>query len=126
MGLFAKNRPTKRIELGTGDWVELQLLSKGIKDDLKSEVMALLKDFQIDINASNGQLTPKSGLSISGEFLQKTKEVEYKQIVAAIAKWSEDAEINVENIKALSDEAYDKILEEIAKMNELSEEERKN
>lgn len=124
MALFAKNRPTKRIDLGDGDWVELQHISKGVKDNLKSEVASLLKDFEVDI--ANGSYAPKNGLTITDEFLDKIKEIEYREMVASIRSWSADAEITIENIKELSDEAYDKILEEMGKLNKLSDAERKN
>lgn len=125
MGLFAKNRPTKRIDLGNGDWVELQYLSKGIKDELKNEAAGVINDLKI--NANDGKLKGDGEISISGDSFKKLKEVEIRQMVAAIAEWSEtEAEINFENVKGLSDEPYEKILEAILEMNELKEEEVKN
>jgi hypothetical protein len=119
MSFFAEDKPTKRVELGDGHWVELQHLSKGQKNTFQSELASMFKGTEYDANTKDLKSIPEN-------FVGKTQEIEYRKIVAAIRSWSAGKEVSVETIKALSDEYYDRIAEEVEKMNDLPEKERKN
>ncbi|MDC3414265.1 hypothetical protein [Terrihalobacillus insolitus] len=119
--MFAKNKPTKRIDLPENHWVELQHLSKGTKDVLKSSVTKIFNKF--DSKMMDGKM---DDVEFSPDFVEKIQEIEYQKLAAAIRAWSAEEEVTVENIKELDDEPYELILKEVNNMNELSEEEEKN
>jgi hypothetical protein len=116
LSLFAKNLPTKRIEIGEGNWVEIRKLSKGFKDQLKGEATDVFKGMDL-----KGEL----GTVPEGMIL-KVQEVEYRKLRASIVRWSADVDITIENIKELDEEVYNRILKEVDEMNGLSQEEQKN
>jgi hypothetical protein len=126
MALLSRNKPTKRIEF-EGGWVELQYLSKGVKDQIQSSLAGLYKELET-INVSdlkNEENIPKD--IEMDKILQKINEIEYYKLSKAIKAWSEhDVEITVETVKELDDEVFSKISDEINKMNSLNEVERKN
>lgn len=109
--MFVDQMPTKRVDLSTGDWVEIQYLSKGFRDEEK----AYFSSLSVERDESNNI-----------EFLKKFKEAEYRRIIAGVRKWSSDREITEENLKMLSDLVFDEILEAIEKYNGLSDDEVKN
>lgn len=128
--MFAKNKPVKRVNLNDGQWVDLQHLSKGIKDSFKNALAGGLNGgMEISLEGDNAK--PK-GISLSENFLEKINEINYRKMVAAIKDWSaKDGEgnkvpIDEEMVKELDEETFDKILEEINGMNELSAVEEKN
>jgi hypothetical protein len=125
MSLFAKNKPSKRLDLLEGQWVELQHLSKGIKESFKSELADLFKGIDIK-KGENGEEQP-DGKSLPDSFVDKIAQINYRKLEKAIKSWSaEGVPVTVENIKELDEEAFDKILEAVNGMNELSDVERKN
>jgi hypothetical protein len=121
--MFAKNKPTKKIDLPDNHWVELQYLSKGVKDELKSSVTKIFNKF--DPKLLDGKMD-NPNIEFSPDFVQKIQDIEYLKLVKAIRNWSADEIVNTENIKALDDTSYELILKAVNEMNELSEEEEKN
>lgn len=124
MAMFSKNKPTKRVEF-EGGWVDLQHLSKGVKDQIASRVSASLEG--IDPKAlqsldKNSDDMPAGMIGMVG----KVHQVEYYKLAKAIRAWSADTAITEESVQELDDEVFNKLSEEINKMNELSKEERKN
>lgn len=123
--MFAKNKPTKRVDLGEGNWVELQHLSKGQRDALQSATVNLVKDVQYV--EKDGQRELKEGSNLPDDFLQKTNEIAYQRLTYAIKSWSaEGTAITAETVGELDEEAFDKILTAVNEMNELTKEEEKN
>lgn len=127
--LFAKNKTTKKIPFGDDDWVVLQYLSKGQKDELKSQLTELYAQIQgVDqdtlkkMEAGDIDAVPESMRGIVREITK----VEYFKLTQAIKSWSSEDEISEENIKALDEPVFDKLVLEVNAMNELSGEERKN
>jgi hypothetical protein len=124
LAMFSKDKPTKRIEF-EGGWVELQHLSKGIKDQIASRLSASLegidpKEFQnLDKNSND---MPVGMIGMVG----KVQQVEYYKLSKAIKAWSADLAITEESVQELDDEIFNKISDEINSMSELSKEERKN
>lgn len=124
MAMFSKDKPTKRVEF-EGGWVDLQHLSKGVKDQIASRLSASLEG--IDPKAlqgldKNSDEMPAGMIGMVG----KVQQVEYYKLSKAIKAWSADTAITEESVQELDDEVFDKISEEINKMNELSKEEIKN
>lgn len=124
MGLFAKNRPTKRIDIGE-DWVELQHLSKGVKDEISSRLASLYKGMDKSTleKLQTGQDVPDTLI----DAVSVVQEVEYYKLSHAIKAWSDqNTSITVESVKALDEGVFNNISEAVNEMNELNKEERKN
>ncbi|WP_035430861.1 hypothetical protein [Bacillus sp. UNC322MFChir4.1] len=125
MSLFAKNKPTKRVDF-EGGWVELQFLSKGAKDHISSQLSNMFADMDSEaikkMKLQNKDDIPAEMIGVIG----KVQQVEYYKLSQAIRSWSEQEEITIETVKELNDEIFDLISKEINKMNELNLTERKN
>lgn len=125
MSLLSKNKPTKRVNF-EGGFVELQYLSKGVKDHIKSSLAGLYKHLE-SLNVEDLKNSDEIPKDINmDELLNKINEVEYYKLSKAIKSWSENVEITVEAVKELDDEVFEKISNEINQMNTLNEVERKN
>ncbi|MEE6450533.1 hypothetical protein RAH41_08180 [Gottfriedia acidiceleris] len=120
MALFAKNKPTKRVEF-EGGWVELQFLSKGVKDEIASRLAPLHSELKNIENATEEDV-PEGVFDVLGQINQ----IEYYKVAHAIKAWSEEEEITEENVKALDSEVFEKISKSINDMNELSQGDKKN
>lgn len=124
MPMFSKDRPTKRIEFD-GGWVELQHLSKGIKDQIASRLSASLEGIDPaalkNLNKDSEDM-PTGMIAMVG----KVQQVEYYKLSKAIKAWSADMAITEETVQELDDEVFSKISDEINSMNELNKTERKN
>lgn len=126
--LFAKNKPTKTVPFEGGK-VELQFLSKGVKDEIQSRLAALASSLSgIDQatleKVQKGELDsiPESMVSL----IRSIKAIEYYKLAHAIKSWSEDAEITEENVKELDEDIFNELVKTVNEMNELTPEERKN
>jgi predicted DNA-binding antitoxin AbrB/MazE fold protein len=125
MSLFAKSKPTKRVDLPDGAWVEIQNLPKGIKESFKSELADLFKG--VDIKKGEDGEDEPDRKTLPDSFVQKIAEVNYRKLEKAIKSWSaEGVPVTIENIKELDEEIFDQILTAVNKMNELNDTERKN
>lgn len=111
--MFVDQMATKRIDLSTGDWIEIQYLSKGFRDEEKAYLSNIRVEFK------NNKLNDV-------DFLKRFKETEYKRVVEGIRSWSSDRDLTVENLKLLKDSVFEEILEAIEEYNDLSEDEVKN
>jgi hypothetical protein len=124
MPMFSKDKPTKRIEFD-GGWVEIQHLSKGIKDQIASRLSASLEGIDPEslknLNSNSNDL-PAGMIGMVG----KVQQVEYYKLAKAIKAWSSQDPITEESVQGLDEEIFNKISEEINLMNELSKTERKN
>lgn len=124
MPMFSKDRPTKRIEFD-GGWVELQHLSKGIKDQIASRLSASLEGIDPaalkNLNEKNTDMPPGM-IAMVG----KVQQVEYYKLSKAIKAWSAEFAVTEESVQELDDEIFSKISDEINSMNELNKTERKN
>lgn len=123
MPLFAKNKPTKRVEF-EGGFVELQYLSKGVKDEIKGRVTSMYKGVDIAKiqNAKNESDIPPEMF----DSIPKLLEIEYYKLSNAIRSWSDEAPINENTVKDLDEEIFNSILKSVNEMNELSPTEEKN
>jgi hypothetical protein len=124
LAMFSKDKPTKRVEF-EGGWVDLQHLSKGVKDQIASRLSASLEGLdpnQLKNLDKNSDEMPAGMIGMVG----KVQQVEYYKLSQAIKAWSADTTINEETVQGLDEEVFNKISEEINKMNELSKEEIKN
>lgn len=119
--MFAKNKPTKKIDLADNHWVELQYLSKGTKNELQSATTEIFNKF--DKKMLDGEM---EDVQFSPDFIKKVQAIEYQKLTAAIRAWSAQEPVSVEVVKELDDESYETILKEVDKMNGLSDEEEKN
>jgi hypothetical protein len=119
--MFAKNKPTKKIDLDNNHWVEIQHLSKGTKDSLQSSITEVFNKF--DSKMLDGKM---EDVEFSPDFIKKVQGVEYRKLAAAIRAWSVEDPITIDTIKELDDESYETILEAVNDMNGLSDEEEKN
>jgi hypothetical protein len=117
--MFAKNKPTKRINFSDENWVEIQYLSKGQKNAFASKLAELFKGQEFDGDGNDNKRLPDVSVA-------KIHEVEYEKMVASIKAWSAEEDITIENVQALDDSVYEEISNKIKEMNELSEEEEKN
>lgn len=124
MSLFSKNKPTKRIDF-EGGFVEIQHLSKGVKDHIRSNLAGLYKDLE-KLNAEDlqGKELPQ-GIEMD-KILNKINEVEYYKLSQAIKSWSENIEITIDTVKELNDDVFSQISKEVDEMNALNEVEKKN
>lgn len=124
MPLFAKNKPTKRVEF-EGGYVELQHLSKGVKDEITSRLAGLYKGMDrntLEKIKENNDLPDTMIDAVS-----VVQEVEYYKLSHAIKEWSEkDIKITIETVKDLDEDIFNKISAAVNEMNELSNQERKN
>jgi hypothetical protein len=125
LAMFSKNKPTKRIEF-EGGWVELQHLSKGVKDQITSRLSASLEGMDAEALKKldkNSDEVPVGAIGMVG----KVQQVEYYKLSKAIIAWSAgEVAITEESVQDLDDEVFNLISAEINKMNELSKEEIKN
>jgi hypothetical protein len=124
MPLFAKNKPTKKIEF-EGGWVELQYLSKGVKDEIASRLASLYKGMD---RATLERLKDTNDVpDTMVDAVSVVQEVEYYKLSHAIKAWSEaDVPINTDTVKELDEEVFDKISAAVNEMNELSKQDKKN
>lgn len=143
--MFAKNKPTKKLEFN-GGWVELQFLSKGVKDEIASRLSSLFSGFDSETlkkidkarkqkqentqNEQQNETTVKEDnddipTEVAG-MVGKIQAVEYYKLTQAIKAWSEDEAVTEDSIKELDDVVFDEISKEVDKMNELSKDEIKN
>jgi hypothetical protein len=130
MPLFAKNRPTERLNF-EGGFVELQYLSKGVKDEIKrrsSEALASDLDPEIFKKIKSGEIKddaelPASAFGSVGKFMQ----IEYYKLARAIVKWSDgDTPITEETVKELDEEIFNQISKKVDDMNSLKQVQEKN
>jgi hypothetical protein len=128
MALFAKNKPKERVDF-EGGFVELQYLSKGVKDEIKKRSTAFFTEIDPETfkKVQNGEITddkdlPLSTLNSVGALL----EVEYFKLAHAIHSWSDSAPITEETVKEIDEEIFDRISKKIDEMNELTSTQRKN
>jgi hypothetical protein len=126
--LFAKNKPTKKMTFGD-DWVELQHLSKGAKDNYQAKQIVLVSKLKsIDeatmkkIEAGDISSIPENMENIATDIMS----LKYEMVTSAIVKWSSLEEITENNVKALDEAVFDEIENAISEMNTLNENERKN
>jgi hypothetical protein len=122
--MFAKDRPVKRVDLPNNHWVELQSLSKGYKEAIKSDIADIFKGVEFELK--NGQPEYKDGTKLPDGFIKKLGEINDRKLAAAIKAWSSEQPINPETVQGLEEEAYNIILSKVNEMNELSTGERKN
>lgn len=121
--LFAKSKGFEKVSFGD-DWVELQYLSKGIMDEVKRRTLAIFGEIGIDKikNAKDDTDIPDEAVNSVGPLM----DIEYYKLSNAIVKWSAEAEINEQTVKDLDEEVFNKIKENVDRMNKLKAEERKN
>jgi hypothetical protein len=127
--LFAKNKTGKKVTFD-GGWVELQYLSKGVKDDYKgqlaelySQLSGLDKETIAKMEKGDLQAVPESMAGL----VAKINQLEYFKLSKAIKKWSEtETPINEDTVKELDETVFDRLVKEVNEMNELTDGERKN
>lgn len=128
MALMAKNKPTKKVFFGDNneDNVVLQYLSKGVKDSYNSQLAELSLSLKgVDPEALEKMDTstlPDSMAAVVG----KINELNYYKLACAIKSWTAEEEVSEEAVKALDEEVFNKLIEEVDKMNDLGQTERKN
>jgi hypothetical protein len=128
VALFAKNKPTERIDFGN-EYVELQFLSKGIKDQIQSQITSILKEVDPKSLSKLSNISLESGElpeEIPYDMVDKIQEIEYYKLSKAIVKWSAGDEISIESIKELDEEVFEAIKHKVDEMSKLKEQERKN
>lgn len=124
MSLMAKNKPTNRVTF-EGGWVELQHLSKGVKNQIQSRLVNLYGDLKdINVEELKGKDEIPEGTNL--DFIDKINEIEYYKLSIGIKEWSEKEDITEDTVKELDEDVFKQISEEIDKMNKLSEVEKKN
>lgn len=126
MAMFAKDKPTKKIEF-EGGWVELQFLPKGVKDEITNQLTSMFSSVdeatlkKIDFN--NKDEVPTSMIGVVG----KVQEIEYLKLSKAIKAWSaSDVPISIESVKELDSVTFDLISKAVNEMNQLNKTEEKN
>lgn len=126
MTLFSKQKPTKRIDIGEA-WVELQFLSKGVKDEISSRLSSMFEGVDSEtLNKMNSENKDDIPTSMIGA-LSKVQEVEYYKLASAIKAWSDhNTLVSVEAVKELDEEVFNKISTAVNEMNELSKGDQKN
>jgi hypothetical protein len=128
MALMAKNKPTKKIPFGENneDFVVLQYLSKGVKDSYNSQ----LAELSLSLKGVDAAALEKMDVSSLPESMAKVvgriSELEYYKLAHAIKSWSAEEEVSEEAVKGLDEEVFNKLVQEVNKMNDLGETERKN
>lgn len=129
MSLFAKNKPTKKVTF-EGAWVELQYLSKGVKDELQNQLLTAVKgiDPQVldklekDSQKTEGAIISTKEVNTSElpiELISSLNSMADYALSKAIVAWSEKEEISLETVKELDGDTFDKLVEEVNKMNNL-------
>jgi hypothetical protein len=125
MAMFASDKPTKKLEF-EGGFVELQYLSKGEKDQISNQLSSMFAGVDEEtlkkLDFKDKDNVPTAMIGVVG----KVQEVEYYKLSKAIKAWSSEKEITIETVKDLEEELFDKISDEITRMNELSKGETKN
>lgn len=126
MPLFAKNKPTQRMEF-EGGFVEVQYLSKGVKDEIKRRTMEVYgsidnEELKAIQNSQSNDDIPVSLIGSAGKIL----EIQYYKLAHAIRSWSDNAEITEETIKELDEDIFNEISEKIDEMNRLKQTDEKN
>jgi hypothetical protein len=122
MSLMSKNKPTEKVNFD-GGYVELQFLSKGVKDKIQTDLASLYKDLEKIQNIKEGKDLPED---IDLNVLSKINEVEYYKLSKAIKSWSEQEAITEETVQGLDDEVFSKLTQKINEMNALNRSELKN
>jgi hypothetical protein len=124
MPLFAKNKPTQRVEF-EGGYIELQFLSKGVKDEIKSRTTALYKGVDIK-KLQNAQ----SEEDIPVEMFDKIPgllEIEYYKLAHAIKSWSDpETLITEDTVKEMDEDIFNQVSKKVDEMNQLKQAEEKN
>jgi hypothetical protein len=124
MPLFAKNKPTQR-ENFEGGFVELQYLSKGVKDEIKARAASVYQG--IDISKLQNA---KSEADIPIEAFAKIPqlmEIEYYKLAHAIKSWSDsETPINEDTVKEMDEEIFNQVSKKVDEMNQLKPEQEKN
>lgn len=126
MPLFAKDFPTKTIYFGQ-DWVKIKPLPRSYFVQEELELSAATQGINIK-RATTGSVELDGGLSEEqiAAVVKKQAEMDYQRVLNSIAEWSSEAEKTFENVMALEDSVFQRILSEINKTNWLSENEIKN
>jgi hypothetical protein len=120
--MFSKNKPTEKISFD-GGWVELQHLSKGVKDEIQTRLASLVKDLDKFKDLKENDVPEDLDMGV----IKKINEVEYYKLSKAIKSWSEkDLEITEETVQDLDGEVFTQISNKINEMNTLDQTERKN
>jgi hypothetical protein len=128
MALMAKNKPTKKISFGDNneDYVVLQYISKGVKDSYNSQ----LAELSLSLKGVDAAALEKMDVSSLPESMAKVigriSELEYYKLAHAIKSWSAEEDVSEEAVKGLAEEVFNKLVQEVNKMNDLGETERKN
>jgi hypothetical protein len=122
MSLMSKNKPTERVNF-EGGFVEIQFLSKGVKDKINTDLASLYKDLEKIQNLKSGEELPDD---VDLNVLAKINDVEYYKLSQAIKTWSEDEAITIESVKALDDDVFSEISNKVNEMNTLNKSEIKN
>lgn len=124
MPLFAKNKPTQR-ENFEGGFVELQYLSKGVKDEIKARAASVYQG--IDISKLQNA---KSEADIPTEAFAKIPqlmEIEYYKLAHAIKSWSDsETPISEDTVKEMDEEIFNQVSKKVDEMNQLKPEQEKN
>lgn len=124
MPLFAKNKPTDKIEF-EGGYVELQFLSKGVKDKIKSLTTSIYKG--VDIKKLQ---SAQSKDDIPVEMFDKIPgllEIEYYKLAHAIKSWSDpETPINEDTVKEMDEDIFNKVSKKVDEMNQLRPDQEKN
>lgn len=129
MPLFAKNKPTQKVEF-EGGYVELQYLSKGVKDEISRRSTEINKDLPQEVvnklrnnpNAEDKDIP----VEIFGT-VGKLMEIEYYKLSHAIRSWSDsDTPITEDSVKDMDDEIFDLVSKKVDEMNALKQSEQKN
>jgi hypothetical protein len=121
--MFVDEMPTKKIPLDKDQWVEIQYLSKGFKNEITASLASVRKKLNIDNEVEKDDNKTQFD---KGELYLKIKELEYKKMVAGIRSWSSNKPIDLQSVKLFRGDVFDKVIKEIDQFNELSEEEVKN
>jgi hypothetical protein len=124
--LFAKNKPTERLTFGD-DYIELQHLSKGVLDEIKSRsIKAFAQAGPEALKAMKTAKTeddmPAEVLASSGEMLK----IHHYKVANAIVKWSSEEPVNEDTVKALDEEVFMQVSAKVDEMTQLKATERKN
>jgi hypothetical protein len=127
VALFSKNKPTEKVNF-EGGYVELQHLSKGVKDEYQNRMARLMKDLgAVDAKQLKGMTEDDIPTDIDfGSLLKQVSEAEYYKLSKAIKAWSEGVEITEKTVQDIDEELFDKISSKIDEMNELKESDKKN
>jgi hypothetical protein len=128
MALFHDEFETTTVKFGEKDWVKLRPLPRSFFDKEEKEILSVTEGINIK-GFKNGQFEI-DGNELKSDALKKVtekqKELEYEKIKQSIVEWSSDREVSIENIKKLPNTIYDKVYDEIEKINHLTGEEVKN